>query len=72
MNDFKRFDAMWESEKRTHEFAARLWKQRDDARGVLQAAKQKLMLYRAQHSGEYVGGMEYTQLMRMIDEVLNG
>lgn len=43
----------------------------------LEAAKQalfeaviKLSLYRAQHSGEYVGGIEYTQLQKMIDEVL--
>lgn len=34
------------------------------------AAKRKLELYREQHSGEYVGGMEYTALMKEIDIAL--
>lgn len=37
---------------------------------ALQCARKKLELYRAQHSGEYVGGVEYTHLMRVIDEAL--
>lgn len=41
-----------------------------DARAALRAAKQKLELYRAQHSGEYIGGMEYTALIALIDEAL--
>lgn len=40
-------------------------------RGTLVAAKEKLGLYRAQHSGEYVGGVQYHELMRQIDEILN-
>lgn len=37
---------------------------------VLHAAREKLKLYRGQHSGEYVGGMEYTTLMELIDKAL--
>lgn len=33
-------------------------------------AREKLALYRAAHSGEYLGGVEYTELMRRIDAVL--
>jgi len=39
-------------------------------RKVLLAARDKLKLYRQAHSGEYVGGMEYTALMREIDEAI--
>lgn len=64
------FDVMWEGEKRSVAFAAQMWKQRDEARAALRAAKQKLHLYRAKHSGEYIGGMEHSALMTMIDEAL--
>lgn len=37
---------------------------------ALKAAKEKLALYRAAHSGAYVGGVEYTALMDMIDKAL--
>lgn len=37
---------------------------------ALEAARHKLTLYREQHSGEYIGGMEYTALLRMIDTAL--
>jgi hypothetical protein len=40
-------------------------------RGTLLAAKEKLRLYRAGHSGEYIGGVEYTSLMKQIDDVLD-
>lgn len=40
------------------------------AREALQDAANKLSLYRAQHSGEYIGGMEYQALMRKIDDAL--
>lgn len=40
-------------------------------RTLLRAAREKLALYRAQHSGEYVGGIEYTTLVREIDAVLS-
>lgn len=39
-------------------------------RSALINAKEKLGLYRCQHSGDYIGGIEYTQLIRMIDEAL--
>ena len=42
-----------------------------DLRPLLRLAKEKLQLYRAQHSGEYVGGVEFTDLMRRIDAALN-
>lgn len=39
-------------------------------RTALEHAKQKLQLYRADHSGEYVGGVEYTALIAEIDAAL--
>ena len=39
-------------------------------RRALENAKLKLQLYREAHEGEYLGGVEYTQLMREIDEAL--
>lgn len=38
--------------------------------GALRRAKQKLILYRAEHSGEYIGGTEYMNLMEIIDAAL--
>ena len=38
---------------------------------ALTKAKEKLKLYRAQHSGEYIGGMEYGMLMDLINEALS-
>lgn len=44
---------------------------RDDMmRLALRYAKEKLNLYRARSSGEYVGGIEHTALIRMIDDAL--
>lgn len=43
---------------------------RDRTRTALEHAKQKLQLYREAHSGEYVGGVEYTRLIAEIDEAL--
>jgi hypothetical protein len=42
----------------------------ESMRQVLIDCKEKLRLYRAQHSGEYVGGVEYMELMRRIDAAL--
>jgi hypothetical protein len=39
-------------------------------RSVLADAADKLRRYRAHHVGEYVGGVEYHDLMKQIDEVL--
>lgn len=39
---------------------------------ALKAAKEKLELYRSQHSGAYIGGVEYTALIRQIDDALKG
>lgn len=37
---------------------------------ALIAARDKLKLYRNEHSGEYVGGVEYTTLMEEINVAL--
>lgn len=39
-------------------------------REVLISAKEKLALYRKAQGGEYLGGVEYRELMRRIDEAL--
>lgn len=39
-------------------------------RTALSRAREKLTLYREAHGGEYVGGVEYTQLIREIDAAL--
>jgi hypothetical protein len=39
---------------------------------ILSDAKDKLELYRKAHGGEYVGGVEYGELMRRMEEALNG
>lgn len=41
-------------------------KQIDALRTALGYAREKLELYRAQHNGEYVGGIEYTALIRTL------
>lgn len=40
-------------------------------REALKVAREKLVLYRQEHSGVYIGGVEYTQLIRQIDDALN-
>lgn len=40
-------------------------------RKALLLAKEKLALYRAAHGGEYVGGLEYTALVKLIDDALD-
>ena len=39
----------------------------DDARRLLREARDKLRIYRAHHSGEYLGGREYNALISEID-----
>jgi hypothetical protein len=39
-------------------------------RQALLDCKEKLQLYRAQHSGVYIGGVEYMELMRRINAAL--
>lgn len=39
-------------------------------RELLRLARAKLELYCAGHSGEYIGGMEYNELIRRIDAAL--
>ena len=47
------------------------WKSRAiDMESVLLNAKEKLRLYREAHGGEYVGGVEYMELMRRVDAAL--
>lgn len=38
---------------------------------ALTAAREKLVLYRSERGGEYTGGMEYSELMRLIDKALS-
>ena len=44
--------------------------QNERLRSSLAAAKEKLSLYRCIYGGEYVGGMEYSALMKQIAEAL--
>lgn len=37
---------------------------------ALKAAKEKLSLYRSEHSGEYIGGTEYSALIKQIDDAI--
>lgn len=39
-------------------------------RFLLASAREKMELYRSAHSGEYLGGMEYSELKRQIDAAL--
>lgn len=39
-------------------------------RQALRNSEEKLKLYRAQHSGEYIGGLEYSFLMEQIKSAL--
>ena len=48
-----------------------LKKQREESGTIISACKTKLQLYRAGVDGEYMGGVEYTQLMSMIDDFFN-
>lgn len=52
------------------ELYASLLSENAQMRTLLRAAREKLALYRAQHSGQYVGGIEYTTLVREIDAIL--
>lgn len=54
----------------TDELAAILNRQNITMRQVLIDCKEKLQLYRKERSGVYVGGVEYTELMRRIDAAL--
>lgn len=45
-------------------------KQVDNMSTVMREARHKLQLYRDEHSGVYVGGVEFTELMKRIDAVL--
>lgn len=42
----------------------------DELVDVLIPAKEKLQIYREHSTGEYQGGMEYTQLVNLIDEAI--
>jgi hypothetical protein len=47
----------------------RAWAEVDRLKAALAPAREKLAIYRKLHP-EYVGGMEYSQLMKMIDAAL--
>jgi len=40
-----------------------------DIVGLLENCKYKLRLYRAEHSGEYIGGTEYSELIKQINDM---
>ena len=61
-NDIKRIWAWIDSE---------LKQQRDEASLIISKCKTKLQLYRANVTGEYLGGVEYTSLMKEIDNYFN-
>jgi hypothetical protein len=63
-------DGIFDAFKECRASHAALLAQRDALAVVLQAARQKLEVYRAQTNGEYSGGPEYTSLMRAIDAAL--
>ena len=42
----------------------------DQLAAMLRNAREKLLLYRKAHSGEYIGGVEFQTLMNSIDAVL--
>lgn len=44
---------------------------KQELRTLLMDCAEKLNLYRAQHSGEYIGGVEYTALQRRIVKALD-
>lgn len=60
--------------ERSHHYVAKCVERAEieinDLRCALMLAKEKLKLYRSKSDGEYIGGQEYTRLMRQIDEVL--
>lgn len=57
--------------KRSPELDLEFWKSRSlTMEIVLLNAREKLRLCREAHGGEYVGGAEYTDLMRQIDAAL--
>lgn len=47
-------------------------KEADKLRIALCNASHKLVLYRKNHDGNYIGGMEYSQLMEQIEDALGG
>lgn len=53
-----------------YELTAALNRQNIAMRQALLDCKEKLQLYRAQHSGAYIGGVEFIELMRRIDAAL--
>ena len=47
-----------------------LEQERDQALAMLRNAREKLVLYRQAHGGEYIGGVEFNTLIRSIDASL--
>ncbi len=69
LSDYKRIVEKPERE-RTQQRIDELLGRSANRRMALMKAREKLVLYRAQHSGEYIGGMEYTALLKLIDEAI--
>jgi len=69
LSDYKRIVEKPERE-RTQQRINDLMGRSADRRMALIRAREKLELYRAQHSGEYIGGMEYSALLKLIDAAI--
>jgi len=53
-----------------HAIQPKDWEAVEQLRQMLRNAREKLVLYRQAHSGEYIGGVEFNTLIRSIDAVL--
>lgn len=53
-----------------HTIQPKDWEQVEALRQMLRNAREKLVLYRQAHSGEYIGGVEYNTLIHSIDAAL--
>ena len=66
----QRTEAMYEYAQKLERELSSSQKECTELRNVLGDAKVKLALYRMNHSGEYIGGVEYMELMNRIDAAL--
>ena len=62
-------DSLKDTIRDMQEIIQHLEAENKELRDALGSSKKKLELYRNQHSGEYIGGMEYTALIKCIDKL---